>query len=209
MSFYSKKTTTASDQIHSDIRAFTLIELMVSISIIVMVTSVVMVRQSSFNGAVLLRNQAYEVAFSLRQAQLLAVSGVNSGASTAKQQYGVNLSRTVGSNQTYQIFQDKDGDGQIDSGDAYGLIGRLDRRFEIRDVTRADGSSIMGTSNVQNIYFTRPNFDAIFENGNSTKYSAGPVYIEVAKLGSSATDNGTVRCVEVTGPGQIQVMDCP
>jgi Tfp pilus assembly protein FimT len=69
-------------------RGFGLVELMVSISIMMLLTVVILNRQSSFNGAVLLRNQAYEVAFALRKAQLLAVSGNTGTASaTTTQQY--------------------------------------------------------------------------------------------------------------------------
>jgi Tfp pilus assembly protein FimT len=209
MYFYSKKNTAVSAHTYADICAFSLVELLVSISIIVVVLSVVMVRQSAFNGSVLLRNQAYEIAFSLRQAQLLAVSGINAGATTARQQYGLNLNKNIGSNQTYQVFQDKDADGQMDVGDAYGQIGRIDRRFVIRDVTNASGTSLMGLSGIQNVYFLRPNFDAIFENGNSVVYNAGPIYIVISRVDSTGTDNGSIRCVEVTSPGQIQVVNCP
>ncbi len=209
MFFCNQKKTTTPVRVHEAIRAFTLIELMVSMSIVVMVTSVMMVRQSAFNGAVLLRNQAYEVAFALRQAQILAVSGVNDGASVVAQQYGVRLNKAVATNQTYQMFHDKDADGQSDPGEEYGLLGRLDRRFEIRDVVEADGDTVMGVSGILNIFFTRPNFDAKFENGNSGIYNSGPVYIVIAKRGSVESGNGTFRCVEVSGAGQIQVMDCP
>lgn len=192
-------------RLKTGIRAFTLIELMVSISIVVMVTSVVMVRQSAFNGAVLLRNQAYEVAFAIRQAQLLAVSGSDEGIAGA-QVYGVKFSRVAGSRQTYQLFHDKDDDGVFTPDEAVGLAGRLDRRFEVRDFEKVDGSS-QGTNDVQ-VTFRRPNFDAIFHRTSGAVLS-GPMYIAVAKTGNAGTDNGTVRCVEITSPGQIQVRDCP
>jgi prepilin-type N-terminal cleavage/methylation domain-containing protein len=55
-------------------RGFTLIELMVTITIVVLVTGIVLVQYSSFNSSVLLTSQAYQLAFDLREAQSLAIS---------------------------------------------------------------------------------------------------------------------------------------
>ena len=53
---------------------FSLIEMMVSISIILIITTVVLVRQSAFTSTVLLKNLAYGVALSVREVQTSAVS---------------------------------------------------------------------------------------------------------------------------------------
>ena len=52
---------------------FGLVELLVSISIMLLVTMVVLVNHESFNNGALLRSQAYEVALRLREVQLSAV----------------------------------------------------------------------------------------------------------------------------------------
>ena len=185
-----------------DRRGFTLIELMVSISIISMVSAVILVRNNSFNGAVLLRNQSYELAFALRQAQLMAVSGGES----ATRQYGVYISKLKPGE--YIIFRDDSNvgsnAGRYDAGDVpVGLTGRLDRRFAIRDITNKAGVS--QTTDGFSFTFIRPNFDGLFKS-DSSGYLSGPMYIDVGVVGKSGTDSGSVRRVEVTSTGQVSVV---
>jgi len=59
---------------------FTLIEMLVSITIITVITSVVFLQSSRFNSSILLSNIAYEMALSIREAQVygLSVRGLGS-----------------------------------------------------------------------------------------------------------------------------------
>jgi type II secretory pathway pseudopilin PulG len=177
-------------------RAFGLVELMVSISIMTLVTTVVLVRQSSFNGAVLLRNQAYEVAFTIRQAQLLAVSGKD-----VTRRYGVHFSNAGGLNQQYFMFADN-GNGYYQTGEEIGQIGRLDRRFIVRDLfIGTDGSPVNFS-----IVFERPNFDArVCTAANTCQTEV--VFIDIAKNDGSLTAMGAgdVRRVQVSSAGEISV----
>ncbi len=59
---------------HAATRGFGLIELLVSISLMVLVLAIVLVQQTAFNGSVLLRSQAFEIALQIREVQLNAVS---------------------------------------------------------------------------------------------------------------------------------------
>lgn len=61
------------------VRGFTLIELLISIGIITIITAIVLVRFRSFDSATILKNMAYEVAGSIRDAQVYAVSTMNTG----------------------------------------------------------------------------------------------------------------------------------
>ncbi|MCU0678797.1 MAG: type II secretion system GspH family protein [Candidatus Pacebacteria bacterium] len=181
-------------------RGFGLIELMVSISIMTLVSAIIMTRQSAFNGAVLLRNQAYEVAFALREAQLLAVSG---GDETSRI-YGVYFDTTTANQRTYRIFRDDNENGTLDTGEQIGLTGQLDSRFEVRGVAPATGSELA-------VVFTRPNFDARFcsRSGGCTvpgHFSAGPGYIDIARLDVTTDGVGDVRRVQVSDTGQISVV---
>lgn len=185
-----------------DRRGFTLIELMVSISIISLVSAVILVRNSSFNGAVLLRNQSYELAFAIRQAQLLAVSGGES----ATRQYGVYISKSKPNE--YKVFRDDSNAGsnagRYDAGDVQiGLTGRLDKRFAIRDITNKAGVS--QTTDGFSVTFIRPNFDGLFKS-DSSGYLSGPMYIDIGVVGKTGADSGSVRRVEVTSTGQVSVV---
>lgn len=55
-------------------RGFTLVEMLVVLSIVAIVTSVTLFGQRGFNRSVVLTDAAYTVAFSLRQAQTLGIS---------------------------------------------------------------------------------------------------------------------------------------
>lgn len=55
-------------------RGFTLIEMLVSITIITVITSVVFLQSSQFNSSILLSNIAYELAISIREAQSYGLS---------------------------------------------------------------------------------------------------------------------------------------
>lgn len=203
MSFFKYSTTTLYSK-YTNGRGFTLIELLVCISIVSIVSAVILVRNNSFNGAVLLRNQSYELALAIRQAQLMAVSGGDASA----RQYGVYVSKSKP--QEYIIFRDDSNNGanagRYNSGDTQiGLTGRLDKRFVIRGITSEDGTS--QTNDEFSFTFLRPNFDGLFKAG-SGGYLPGPMYIDVKVAVKTDTDNGSgaVRRVEVTNTGQVSVV---
>ena len=189
---------------------FGLVELMVSISIMMILTTIIIVRQSSFNGAVLLRSQAYEIAFTLRRAQLLAVSGNNRGVAvfaTSTQQYGVYFDTNAPN--TYILFHDLDANGQWNSlVDAQvGAPGTIDKRFAIRAISDLDGDDITRSGTGFNISFVRPNFDAKFNDTVDPGYETGnpAVYIDIAQVNKVGDEPGTVRRVEISKTGQISV----
>src|SRR3989344_3869307 len=63
-------------------RGFTLIELLVVLSIMLVITGVFLVRNQQFNSAILLRSLSYQVALSIRQAQVFGVGVKEDGAGT-------------------------------------------------------------------------------------------------------------------------------
>jgi prepilin-type N-terminal cleavage/methylation domain-containing protein len=194
--FYCSNTT------YTHKKAFGLVELMVSMSIMALMATVMVARQSSFNGAVLLRNQAYEIAYTIRQAQLLAVSGNDTTVRT----YGVFVNKTSNEQNKYVLFKDIDEDGRYTEGEEIGLPGRLDDRFMVRDIINgATDTSFAGG----HITFTRPDFDAHFCGGGAGPCTLnGPFYIDIARVGTEDTDKGTgqVRRVQVSSTGQIGVV---
>lgn len=185
---------------------FGLIELMVSISIMTLVSTVILVKNRSFNNALLLRNQAYEVAFSLRQAQLLAVSGTKESVSNSTQ-YGIyfDIGSSPGDGQ-YQLFRDDSRSGsnlgRWDSGDVrIGAIGSLDNRFVIQEILDAGG---IPREDRLSVTFVRPNFDALFKD-SSGGYFAGPIYLKISPKDTNGYVDVPFRLVEVTSTGQISV----
>lgn len=196
--------------LRTTLSGFGLVELMVSISIMMLLSAVILTRHTAFSGAVLLRNEAYDVAFAIRKAQLLAVSGTNNGAATTTQQYGVYFDTAAGSNQAYFIFHDRNANGQWDGIDVQvGLLEHLDSRFVVRRIAKLDGTNLSGTPGFS-ITFIRPNFDAKFKDEDDVGYRSGSAYIDIATVAAAAKFNdhglGSVRRVLVTTTGQISVV---
>lgn len=177
---------------------FGLIELMVSISIMVIVAAIILIQQSSFNSAILLRSQAYEVALQLRDIQLSAVSASSDGSGVFKSVLGAYFNSNNTHDGQYSIFRDTDSDGFYDAGEAFGIQGILDKRFEIKEIRTAGGA----IEPVISIVFTRPNFDARFFTGASTEAHVPSVEIDIVRRGDVS---GLKRTVEVTSTGQIAV----
>lgn len=184
---------------------FSLIELMISITIMVIVISIVSTSQGAFNAAVLLRGQAYEAALTIREVQLNAVSAVGD-AGVFRAVYGVHFNADSASNGQYAIFKDANSNGFYEASEAFGQQSFLDNRFEIRAI-RPIGDTMQSSGGLS-IVFVRPNFDARFFD-TAGEVNASGVEIDIARRGSTGSDPGAVRTVEVTATGQISVKDIP
>lgn len=203
---FRKNSKTGFSNNNANKRGFGLIELMVSISIMTLVSTVILVKNRSFNNALLLRNQAYEVAFSLRQAQLLAVSGAKEKTG-ASNQYGIYFDVTAANANRYRVFRDdsnanSNDKGWYNTGDVtIGTLGTLDNRFVIKDILNSSGDSLAGDTFA--VTFIRPNFDAYFKTTAGSPAS-GPVYIKIGPKDGTYV-NEPYRLVEITSTGQISV----
>jgi hypothetical protein len=173
----------------------------------VIVVGVILIRQSSFNSAVLLRSQAYEIALQLREVQLSAVSASNQSAgNNFRDVLGVHFSTATADAGRYRIFRDRDGNNFYSGAiEEFGIQGKLDERFQIRAIQQVGGSTVPNLS----IVFERPNFDAMFYTaaGEST---ASAIQIVIAIRGGDIPGLCGVhyRTVEVTSTGQIAVLEC-
>jgi prepilin-type N-terminal cleavage/methylation domain-containing protein len=188
---------------------FGLVELMVSISIMLIVMSVILVNQSSFNGAVLLRGQAYEIALATREIQLSAVSAMGDGGGTnASFRQVLGLHFDTANPDEYKIFKDSSGGNHFyDSNEDYGTQGKIDPRFEIESI-KSGGSTMTDLAGGKvSVVFERPNFDARFFKGTgaSDEVTDPKIEITIRKKGSTGTGPGDVRTVEITSSGQISV----
>ena len=184
---------------------FGLVELMVSISIMVIVSAIILARQDSFNSAVLLRSQAYEIALALREVQLSAVSA-SGDTGSFRTVYGVHFTSETSPaadplNGYFQVFKDANNDGFLSTGEEFGPRGNLDKRFEVRAI-RIGGAP----SSELAVVFVRPNFDALFfDDAVGGAVSASTIEIDIARRGISGTGPDVVRTIEVTSTGQIAV----
>ena len=189
---------------HNLTSGFGLIELMVSVGIVTMVMGIVVARQSSYDGAVLLRSQAYEIALQARETQLLAVSAVGQ-TGDYRNVYGLYFNAQTPN--SYYTYKDEDGDYYFDIEDDL-IIGRhnVDARFEIDAVNTVSGASESSVGALS-IVFERPNFDAgLYTYQGPVSSGVSSVQIDVRLKGTEGSGVGAVRTVEISKTGQIIVM---
>ncbi len=185
---------------------FGLIELLVSVSIVVLVTSIILVRHSSYNGAVLLRSEAYELALQAREIQLSAVSVANS-AGSFRNVFGLYFN--TDSPNFYYSFKDANTgtnkNNFWNSGEEIGKRNNVDPRFEI-DKIRLIGPTVTEVETIS-VIFERPNFDARFYTAANTPVAdtVSSIEIDIRVKNTNGDTVGEVRTVEITKTGQITV----
>lgn len=177
---------------HSE-AGFSLVELMVTVGIIVLVTGIIMTKYSSFNGVVLLKSQAYELALDIREAQVL---GVNAGGNDTDSRgaFGIYLDKNTS---TYLLFQDVSGATEFkydeSATESVGEAYTIDKRFQITDICAG-----INCFNEASVSFKRPDFDAKI-------YAEGFLRNEL-RISLGSLDGSLLRYTVVVYPsGQITV----
>lgn len=183
---------------HVCTRGFTLLELLVTISIIAIISAVVIVQYNDFNSSVLLKSQAYELALNMREAQVFSIS-VRGEGGAFRNAYGVYFDMSTPSQ--YLLFLDDEGTepAMYDQSPTNEQIGNpfvIDSRFMIVQICVNDCSTAVSSLSVS---FQRPDFDAqIAAPGvgaiNSARIDIAPV-----------SDQDIVRSVIISATGQISV----
>jgi prepilin-type N-terminal cleavage/methylation domain-containing protein len=190
------------------VSGFTLVELLITITIFVIITGVVLVNSNSFNNSVLLSNFAYDVALTIKQAQSFGVNVKESSTGSFTTSYGIYFD-TSQSNTNFVLFNDANNDKKY--SDVGGVTSCPTNSLEcIQRYSMKSGSYIQNicvgnddqscTTQASQllILFVRPNLNAIiYANGGGTAYN-------YAKISLAAGNNATSSVV-VTSIGQIFV----
>ena len=98
-------------QLHAK-KGFTLIELLVVVAIIVMVSAAIFANTNKFGGQTLLQNLAYDIALSVREAQVYGIS-VQGSTGNFNTGYGMHFDTTHTT--TYHLFDDIQVNGVYDA----------------------------------------------------------------------------------------------
>jgi prepilin-type N-terminal cleavage/methylation domain-containing protein len=177
---------------HQGPAGFTLVELMVSVAIFAAITTMAVWNHARFNGTVLLTNLAYEIALSIRQAQVYGIT-VREGSSGAFDSgYGIHFDPANPA--SYLLFEDRAPRNRIyDAGEELETFS-ISKGNGIRKVC-ADGAC---GSSVLDISFIRPNPDAYIKSVGSGSPSG------TATICVSSPQNERRRVI-VESTGQISV----
>ncbi len=191
-------------------KGFTLVELIVVSTIILLISVFIFFQQSKFNSSTLLRSLSYSVALSVRQAQVYGTSVRESspGSGIFAQGYGVYVpSAGTPTDNTYYIFSDNNANGAYDSGEELPVY-KLGTGYQITSVcVVAVGTNTCNAVTSLTVYFRRPNPDACIASavapgacalGTPEVYSRA--YITVGNAGNPDT-----RSVKISDTGQIAV----
>ncbi len=189
---------------------FTLVELVVVTAIIVVVSAVVLVNQNKFGGQVLLQNFAYDVALSIRQAQVygLAVVRQGSGASyTFNTAYGMHFD--ISTPTEYYLFADLNNNGIYDGSteDVPPSPYIINRGYSISSLC-VNGASSCSARTVD-IVFQRPEPDALIswsDGGSGSHLCLGtPSHCATSAKITLISPRGDTMSITVDNNGQIAV----
>ena len=176
------------------VTGFTLVELLVSIAIIIIVTSMVLLRYDKFDSTILLKNAAYDVALTLREAQMRSVSAVRGGPLfEAKHPYGVTFTPGTTAGKEYVTFRyasstdDPYYDVAEPDPDVASEVGRstIDRSMYICAVCAVDSGGDECGINRLDVSFRRPEFRAFFHadgyGGAQSNINGGKIVVKSPK----------------------------
>ena len=192
-------------------KAFTLVEVMVSVSIVSVIMATVLFNYSNFNNNLTLTSSGQELAIAVRQAQTygLTVKEVTPGGGQFSSAYGIYFDPT-GEPSNYYIFADIDGDKKYDIGSGCGsgnteCIEKFSLRNNIKISSICDGSACPPDNSVKmmNVTFLRPNPDAgIYFTDNGGQIKVGPSLTGKVVLSSPS---GKTLTVTIESTGQVLV----
>ncbi len=192
-------------------RGFTLIELIVVTGIMVLISSLVLVNNNKFGGQILLRDLAYDVGLSLRQAQVYGISVRRFGADNFSTGYGMHFE--LGSPTSYVLFADAVTANGIYDGCASSAACELvesttiSRGFYIKELYVGPADAEIPVTKLD-ILFKRPEPDAcISANGAVTISAAGECTVNPNERAHIilSSPRGDTHGVVVEVTGQISV----
>lgn len=190
----------------STVGGFTLVELLISVAVIGIVTSIALVKYGTFDSTILLKSAAYEIALGLREAQVRSVSVVKNGASF-DYPYGMTFSLGLATSSAFQYksptaYPSYDGTSLVDVVRVF-TIGRSMTIHEIC-VTVSGTETCHSTGSFRlDISFRRPEFKALFYATDGTTPLS--TTIESAKIKLKSSKGNKIFGVDVSSLGQISV----
>lgn len=179
-------------------RGFTLTEMLVSLAIISIITSITLFQFQQFDGNVILKSSAYEAASLLREAQTYAV-GVRGADGTFDAPYGVSFQE---GGTEYMLFTDSDRNTppRYNAGEELETVA-IARGGFISDLCVVTASGEECDIPQLDISFERPEFDAVFGVAGYRSGDISHARVSLANAKSDITWN-----VVINQLGQIEVV---
>lgn len=184
-------------------RAFTLIELMVVVSIVAFFSIVTLVSHQKFGDSIAINNLAYDVALTIREAQIYGTSVRTQDVEPGSFDHAYGVRFRMSEPTQYLSFVDLNDSNSYNSGellDTYD-IGRGNHIFDLCVEVSGGGSekcASLGTLSAVHVTFKRPDPDATFiTNPGYPLASAVRIHIK--------SPTGLEKVIRATKTGQISV----
>lgn len=186
---------------------FTLIELMITLSIVTVLLTTVLFNYSTFTDNLAITSAEQEMAIAIRQAQTFGLNVREVSVSSGQFNYAFGIYFNPATPSDYYLFVDSNDDKKYTVGSGCGsgsteCVERFTLRNNVR-ITNVCDSGTCYNNKMLNITFLRPSPDArvYFMNSDGSPFS-GPVVQGRIELTSQ---KGRVLRVSVESTGQITV----
>lgn len=181
---------------------FTLVELMVVASIFAVISSIVLFQNARFNNVVILENLAYDVALSVREAQVYGLSvRQDLGSGSFDFAYGIHVGASAPSN--YVLFIDANENDRFDAPAETLQTFTLRKGFVIGRYCADNGGTpkCSDTSADEmeglSVVYRRPDPEGLIRTDTGVSYSRAEIVLQAP--------NGNERSVVIYTSGQISV----
>lgn len=192
---------------HTHARGFTLIELVVVLGIVTVISTLTLTSYAKFGGQVLLRNLAYDIALTVRQAQVHGLSGRSFSDQSTDSSIGHGIRIDLATDESARQFSMFSVRGKNDrygaeAEEVVGELYKLGRGFLIDELCFAKGGVESCTrSGKVDILFKRPEPDAIIRGDTA---GAGLITYDSVQLILLAPQ-GYKLSVFIEAAGQISI----
>ncbi|TSC61793.1 MAG: hypothetical protein G01um101448_651 [Parcubacteria group bacterium Gr01-1014_48] len=179
------------------VRGFSLIELLVVMSIMLTLSTLILIRHNEFKIQLLLRSLSYEIALAIRQAQVYGLGLRELKGITDPFQIGYGVHFETASPTTFLLFADVDRNHQfvLADGDTVVQTYKLSHGSIISQLCQGNGINVGCGKTTLDIVYERPEPEA-FINGDQSLSTAT---IQIKSL------KGDVRYIAAWITGQILV----
>lgn len=182
-------------------RGFTLIELIVVVGILVVISGIILTNYNKFGGQILLRNLAYDIALSIREAQVYGISARSFLDAQFAAGHGVYFD--IGTtNGTFYLYTDVNNDNFMTSiGDEMTETITIGRGYTIDRICIPSGASEVCNITELDILFKRPEPDAIIRASTGVGFTQ---YDRARVVVVSPQNKKLSVLVETTGQISVQ-----
>ncbi|HRH26474.1 MAG TPA: type II secretion system protein [Candidatus Paceibacterota bacterium] len=187
---------------------FSLVELLIVLSIFSIMTALLVANYRRFGNNVTLTNLVYEVALSIREVQSFGLGVRSSGSGSTATQFNQGYGFNIANNSSYRVFADEDASKTFNAANPLDVTVRVYTLPTGNTISKKCGTLTVGGAYANiagnlDITFLRPDPAAVIRSG-ATDYKKANICLQSA--------NSRVKQIEVTNAGQISVADgcvCP